>query len=315
MQKNLPFRSNMNRGANSSNVAAVQWSALYHITLRALCETHQYPQVLRVLRRMKAAGVEQGTLSPQIPTAIALLGALWSPINPLQEQSSLDSGSAVQKSALTAEDPVQQAVQVRRQLAASLRSGVTDAVTALAVPVVKDTVQEIDAPPSSNSEHNGTTANTLAREYVLLLCKLDLLEDCKLFINDVQTHVLNVRYGRPNRHSPAGTDFSVETATVGAEKPVLALTKVAGFWNNNWMAAYFRRAREQNTFDDAETLYSELEAAVQFDDAVRRKQHGGDVREKDASRKVNHMYHDTAAALRASGEIGKLADLMSTQRL
>ena len=55
-------KSNLTRGANAGNVAALQWGALYHITLRALCETHQYDQVVDVLRRMKTAGENQGAL-------------------------------------------------------------------------------------------------------------------------------------------------------------------------------------------------------------------------------------------------------------
>jgi len=38
-------------------------------------------------------------------------------------------------------------------------------------------LQDTDAPAATTVRaHNGTTANTLAREYVTLLCKLDLLE-------------------------------------------------------------------------------------------------------------------------------------------
>jgi len=144
-------KSNLTRGANTGNVAALQWGALYHITLRALCETMQFEQVVDVLRRMKTAGEEQGALvsqnvfdtvyawlvlcmffllylqaalfshshifkqslthhtliyslqSPQIPTAIALLSALWSPINPLHELSDIDSGSDGLRGVITAE--------------------------------------------------------------------------------------------------------------------------------------------------------------------------------------------------------------------
>ena len=34
-------------------------------------------------------------------------------------------------------------------------------------------------------------------------------QECKQFISDVQGHVLDVRYGRPNRHNPEGAAFSV----------------------------------------------------------------------------------------------------------
>lgn len=34
-------------------------------------------------------------------------------------------------------------------------------------------------------------------------------QECKQFISDVQGHVLDVRYGRPNRHNPEGAAFNV----------------------------------------------------------------------------------------------------------
>ena len=108
------------------------------------------------------------------------------------------------------------------------------------------------------------------------------------------------------------------------------------------MAPYFRRAREHHTSEEVEALYAQLHASARHDDSVRRyylsnaakedgawkykrilrRQEVGDVREMDAItpeavdyRKQNHLFHDTAAAIRASGDISKLADHMSRQRI
>jgi len=117
---------------------------------------------------------------------------------------------------------------------------------------------------------------------------------------------------------------------------------VSGFWNNNWMAPYFRRAREHNSTAEVDALYAQLYATARFEDSVRRtylsnvrqeegawkykrmlrRQEAGDVRVNDAItpeavdyRKQNHLFHDTAAAIRASGDISKLADHMARQRI
>lgn len=170
-------------------------------------------------------------------------------------------------------------------------------------------------------------ANTLAREYVILLCKLELENEAKLFISDVMNHIQSVKY----HHRPAPQAGEQESSTKASDKNKEPIVDVRGFSNDSWVGPYLHHLRERGEYAEVDALYTQLLDAADYEDSVRRAN-------PDANRGFNQyrygpgsvkptkvklpvrgrrttMFHDTAYSYRKAGELGKLTDHMLKHKI
>jgi len=85
---------------------------------------------------------------------------------------------------LTSTEPLRHSIEVRQTLARSLLDSVASAVKTLTVPLSAVSAAAATGADDKNCvQRVDITAYTLARQYVLLLCRLDLLE-VRLFLSD-----------------------------------------------------------------------------------------------------------------------------------
>lgn len=144
----------------------LQWNMLFHLTLRALSDSHQFNACIQLLAFMRRSSVvtlsseEQRRcihrLSPQLPAIASLL-------------QSFTASSADGIHVLTSDG-----IQHNRELLISLRGSVEDVVAAASC-----------GGSRSHRVHSRVISN-LVREYLQALCRLDALDEADQFVSVVQ---------------------------------------------------------------------------------------------------------------------------------
>ena len=315
----------------------IQWSTMYHLTLRALCTSQQFPLALHLVRRMResavvdsagAADVTAAQAVAQVPAVIALMRVLLAPVIPSIASDSTthsaqnsDNTDAKAKLASTVhtlaegkqlEDPeehtdaYQSSITMRRELAASLRPEITRWLLSSAEPEPRKRSSRRRRDVEESAQDRGFGAeganrvswvmNTLAREYVLLLCRLDLLQEAKIFVKEILQRVLKIKHS--------------------SEAEYGRICDVRGFRGFSWLSPYIQCLREAGEWKEANALFQQIRDLEAEDEAVLEDEHTRSSRRiRNALQKPSvakeYIYHNTAAALRSEGKIGKLADLMA----
>ncbi len=128
------------------------------------------------------------------------------------------------------------------------------------------------------------------------------------------------------------------------EQIIDKIIPVAGFWEDGWIAPYFRRCRELDRWAEAAELYDDLQETHRYEDSVRRANlhlaenstgPGMSEYKNIIARRARgeegvddfvtptqtplksgaaYMYHDTAAALRNAGDYKKMAEFMGQHK-
>jgi hypothetical protein len=333
----------------------MQWSAAYHVTLRALTGAEQWQLALHLIQRMQHATGVRDTSSdsssafatPQIPAVISLLKALTSSVPQTATTRMTASGSdraSEPKAQLTGamhslptaqpgsaegtpspqgHDAYRDSVHLRRQLVVALTPAVTSWLKKHAVPVQPGLV--------SHRRHIGNMVTQLAADFTTTLCTLNLPTQARHFVAEIMQHVRDTKFPKTGGSSdPAG------------------VVQVVGFRDFNWLAPYLRLLSMGGDWESSAALHRQMEELERTERRALRKAvrslsaegtavqgneeaTAGDAvkegswvaeslkkrlrRMRGQSLQREDMYHDTATAMRRSGRLTQLAKFLEKHKV
>jgi hypothetical protein len=168
----------------------------------------------------------------------------------------------------------------------------------------------------------GKVANTLAREYLYLLCQLDMRSEAAAFVSDVYSHLLGARYEYALESEAAlPTERTVYSAEQLQQRHVLLQRladsrpplPVRGFWGDSWLEPYARKLKEIGNWQELLALYNLLYFSPAGSGKNKATSQALFLKYAPLSRIM--MYHETCSALKAAEKYTLLAEFVSKQSL
>ena len=197
----------------------LQWNMLFHLTLRALSDSHQFSACAQLLARMRRSSVvtlssdgqHKGIhrLSPQLPAIASLL-------------QSFTASSADGINVLTSEG-----IRHNRELLVSLRHSVEDAVAAAS------SHGSCGGGGGDRSHRGRRVVSNLVREYLQALCRLDALDEADLFVSAVRRRAVAA-----TATAPRGSKWS----------------RREGLSSNEWLSPLLLRLKERGEWEKIEDM-------------------------------------------------------------
>ncbi|KAJ1434353.1 hypothetical protein B484DRAFT_446690 [Ochromonadaceae sp. CCMP2298] len=333
--------------ADTDAERALQWSAIYHVTLRALCEGRQFDKAMRLLQRMREHRGEGGAvgavgavggqadLTPQLPALISLLTALRTAGSVSADGA--EEGQGGQNASERVLRRHQQAAlslgpDIGRLVGALAYSGSVPVTPYTSIPTSSPTSTSISTSISTSAPQVGTSARGLAREYVLCLCQLGLLEAAGVFVEQVKARLVLLSVGDDvkdvEKGGNKGGDFAGAGDADGRGVPGEGRWRVSvrGFsdhrGNSNassWAAPYLQALREGGKWREARDVYGRIvnrgggggRAQGQAEMGVQGWGWQGKGRGRGGPTPSSLlMYHDACGSMRDAGQTEALADFL-----